>query len=51
MSLFNLPKYLGWKDVCGYEGIYKVNEAGQILRVGGKVRTKNENSSCFNICT
>ena len=29
-----------WKDVVEYEGLYKVNKNGEILRLGGKVKTK-----------
>lgn len=34
--LFKLPKD-DWKDVLGYEGLYKVNCQGQVCRVGGDV--------------
>lgn len=41
MSLFNLPVNDNCKDIKGYEGLYKVNKQGQVIRVGGRVMTKN----------
>ena len=41
MSLFNIEPTVNFVDILGYEGIYKINKQGQVLRVGGSVITKN----------
>lgn len=30
-----------WKDVVGYEGLYKVNRDGQVCRVGQQIKTRS----------
>ena len=41
MPLFNIEPTVDFVDILGYEGIYKINKQGQVLRVGGSVITKN----------
>lgn len=36
-SLVNFVDDTTWRDVVGYEGLYQVNEQGQVARIGGKV--------------
>ena len=32
-----------WKDVLGYEGIYKVSNMGRIKRNNGRIKTQSKN--------
>ena len=38
--LFTLPEDKNWKDVKGFEGLYKVNKLGEVMRVGQTITTK-----------
>ena len=40
MPLFKLPEQDIWRDIQGYENLYKVNRNGEVMRVGGSVITK-----------